>query len=104
MEAVRIISKKKPVTRNRKEALATMNVAMCAARATQRSSELAAKGMIAEAKLNSRAWRHTMAAHVCSEASSAKDQQQCVLPFLFCAFCTSDSRVSSLSLRALYLR
>lgn len=78
MQAVRVISKKKPVTHDRKEALATMNVAMCAARATQRSSELAAKGMVKEAKLNSRAWRHTMAAHICSEKATATDQQQCV--------------------------
>lgn len=76
MEALRVISQKKPVTKDRGEALKTMDVAMCAARATQVSSELASKGRVGEAKLNSRAWRHTMASHVCSEESTVTDQKQ----------------------------
>jgi hypothetical protein len=76
MEALRVISHRKPVTRDRQEALKSMDVAMCAARATQLSSELASKGRISEARLNSRAWRHTMASHVCSKEASVEDQQQ----------------------------
>eukprot|EP00038_Savillea_parva_P007332 m.169362 g.169362 ORF g.169362 m.169362 type:complete len:769 (+) comp13092_c0_seq1:110-2416(+) len=76
MEALRVVSQLKPVTRNRAEALKTMNVAMCAARATQVSSELASKGRVDEARLNSRAWRHTMASTICSEEASAVDQRQ----------------------------
>lgn len=76
MEALRVISKLKPVTKSRQEAQKSMNVAICAARATQRSSELASAGQISEARLNSRAWRHTMANYVCSTESSAVDQRQ----------------------------
>mmetsp|Transcript_18563 Transcript_18563/g.55040 ORF Transcript_18563/g.55040 Transcript_18563/m.55040 type:complete len:772 (+) Transcript_18563:121-2436(+) len=75
MEALRVISRRKPVTTDRSEALKSMNVAMCAARAAQVSSELASKGKVKEARLNSRAWRHTMAAHVCSEEATVGGQR-----------------------------
>merc|ERR1719152_535584 len=63
-----------PVTHSREEAERDMDVAMCAAGATQGAARLAEKGLYTDARVHSRAFRKMMARKACSAGATADDQ------------------------------